>query len=71
MEFADVDNVKEQIPVLIGNLNNRGSLSAFDVVQQVKLTLPAAILVVYSSAASSIINISSMKANRISILSFE
>ena len=43
MEFTDVDNVKEQIPVLIGNLNNRGSLSAFDVVQQVKLTLPAAI----------------------------
>lgn len=43
MVFADIDNVKEQVPVLIGNLNNRGNLSAFDVVQQVKLTLPAAI----------------------------
>lgn len=43
MDFADIDNVKEQVPALIGNLNNRGSLSAFDVVQQVKLTLPAAI----------------------------
>lgn len=43
MDLADIENVKEQVPVLIGNLNNRGALSAYDVVQQVKLTLPAAI----------------------------
>lgn len=43
MDFTSIENVREQIPVLIGNLNDRGNLLAFDVVQQLKLTLPAAI----------------------------
>ncbi|MCR5191926.1 MAG: DUF4209 domain-containing protein [Bacteroidales bacterium] len=43
MDFTSIENVQEQIPVLIGNLNDRGNLLAFDVVQQLKLTLPAAI----------------------------
>lgn len=43
MDFADIDNVKEQVPVLVGNLNNRGNLSNYDVIQQLKLTFPAVI----------------------------
>lgn len=43
MDFADIDNVREQVPVLVGNLNNRGNLSNYDVIQQLKLTLPAVI----------------------------
>lgn len=43
MDLTSPENVREQISVLIGNLNDRGNLSAFDVVQQIKLTLPAAI----------------------------
>lgn len=41
MEFTDIQNTKEQVPVLIGNLNNKGNLSSFDVLQQLRLTLPA------------------------------
>ncbi len=43
MDFADIDNVKEQVPVLVGNLKNRGNLSNYDVIQQLKLTFPAVI----------------------------
>ena len=43
MDFADIDNVKEQVPVLVANLNNRGNLSNYDVIQQLKLTFPAVI----------------------------
>lgn len=43
MEFADIDNVKEQVPILVGNLNNRGNLSNYDVIQQLKLAFPAVV----------------------------
>lgn len=43
MDFADIDNVKEQVPVLVGNLYHRGNLSNYDVIQQLKLTFPAVI----------------------------
>ena len=43
MDFANTDNVKEQVPVLVGNLNSKGDLSNYDVIQQLKLTLPAVI----------------------------
>ena len=43
MDFADIDNVKTQVPVLVENLNNKGSLSNYDVIQQLKLTFKAVI----------------------------
>lgn len=43
MDYTDTNKIKEQIPELINNLNNKGNLSSFEVIQQLQLTLPAAI----------------------------
>lgn len=43
MEFKDIQNVKDQVPVLVENLKNRCNLSNFDIIQQLRLTLPAVV----------------------------
>lgn len=43
MEFKDIQNVKEQVPVLVENLRNRCNLSTSDIVHELRLTLPAVV----------------------------
>ncbi len=43
MDSAGISKIKEEATVLVENLNNRGILSNFDVIQRLKKTLPAVI----------------------------
>lgn len=43
MEFNDIQNVRDQVPVLVQNLKDRCNLSNFDIIQQLRLTLPAVV----------------------------
>ena len=43
MDYSDIQNVKDQIPVLIGNLKNKGSFEDFEILQQLRLTVSAVI----------------------------
>lgn len=43
MEYSDIQNVKNQVPVLIGNLKNKGDFGDFEILQQLRLTIPALI----------------------------
>lgn len=41
MEYADIQNTKEQVNMLVKNLKDKGNFSNFDILQQLRLTLPA------------------------------
>jgi hypothetical protein len=43
MNSADIQNLKNQVPVLIGNLKNKGDFGDFEILQQLRLTVPALI----------------------------
>lgn len=40
MDYSDIQNVKKQVPVLIGNLKNKGDFGDFEILQQLRLTVP-------------------------------
>ena len=43
MVISDIQNIKEQVPVLIGNLKNKGNFGDFEILQQLRLTVPEVI----------------------------
>lgn len=43
MKSAEVQNTKEQVPKLVENLKDRGDFSTFEIMQQLRLTLPAVV----------------------------
>ena len=43
MKSAEVQNTKEQVPKLVENLKDRGEFSTFEIMQQIRLTLPAVV----------------------------
>ena len=43
MKSAEVQNTKEQVPKLVENLKDRGEFSTFEIMQQLRLTLPAVV----------------------------
>jgi len=43
MDYSNIQNVKDQVPVLVGNLKNKGSFGDFEILQQLQLTVPAVI----------------------------
>lgn len=54
MDSAGISKIKEEATALVENLNNRGSLSNYDIIQQLKKTLPAVILCNLKSELSQI-----------------
>ena len=43
MDYSNIQNVKDQVPVLVGNLKNKGNFGDFEILQQLRLTVPAVI----------------------------